>query len=134
VELAPLHEAALVGVSGEVRWRVPPLGVPEAAQPSRVVDDVRSSEAASLFLERAQAALPGFSIDDRTARAVAAICSRLEGLPLAIELAAARMQALVDIVLGLVYVIVGLLLVLQVLMRLAWIDVLMVAAPLAAAC
>jgi hypothetical protein len=43
-------------------------------------------------------------------------------------------QALVDIVLGLVYVIVGLLLVLQMLMRLAWIDVLMVAAPLAAAC
>ncbi|MGH2369353.1 MAG: ATP-binding protein, partial [Chloroflexota bacterium] len=85
----PLH------VPGEVTWRVPPLslpppGLPAPAPPERLV----AYEAVRLFFERAQAVQPGFALSDRNAAAVAQICSRLDGIPLAIELAAARVPAL----------------------------------------
>jgi predicted ATPase/DNA-binding CsgD family transcriptional regulator len=78
-----------LGVAGEVVWRVPSLSVPAERAPA----DIRSldaSEAARLFRDRARAARPNFAITNENAPAVAAICQRLDGIPLAIELAAAR--------------------------------------------
>jgi predicted ATPase/DNA-binding CsgD family transcriptional regulator/transcriptional regulator with XRE-family HTH domain len=82
----------VLGVSGETIWSVPPLALPDAR--SGILDDVRQSEAASLFVERARTARPGFALDERTAPAVAAICLGVDGLPLGIELAAARLRVL----------------------------------------
>jgi non-specific serine/threonine protein kinase len=80
-----------LGIRGEVIWRVPPLAVPEAATS---VTEALSSEAVRLFADRAQSSRPGFDVGEETAPAVVALCRRLEGIPLAIELAAARMQVL----------------------------------------
>ncbi|WP_232668395.1 BTAD domain-containing putative transcriptional regulator [Pseudonocardia sp. TRM90224] len=79
-----------LGVAGEVVLAVPPLDLPG----SDGLPSVRASGAAALFVERATAAAPGFVLDERTAPAVAAICRRLDGIPLAIELAATRVRAL----------------------------------------
>ncbi|BCJ33951.1 hypothetical protein Athai_14540 [Actinocatenispora thailandica] len=76
---------------GEALCPVPPLGVPAAGA---TPDAVRDSPAARLFAARAGAVRPGFTLTDDTATAVAEICRRLDGLPLAIELAAARLGAL----------------------------------------
>ena len=81
-----------LGVPGERAWLVPPLGLP--ARTARGRDDVLSAEAVRLFLDRAAAVLPAFAIDDDTAAAIADICIRVDGIPLAIELAAARMNVL----------------------------------------
>jgi predicted ATPase/DNA-binding CsgD family transcriptional regulator len=83
---APLH------VRGEQVLTVPPLPVPE----TRVtrLKEVQSSPAVCLFVQRARAVDAQFSLDDRNAGAVAQVCQRLDGLPLAIELAAARSAAL----------------------------------------
>ena len=82
-----------LGVPGEVAWPVPPLALPEedGAAPLAVL---AGAEAVRLFVERASAARPGFALTERNAAAVARICRRLDGLPLAIELAAARVRAL----------------------------------------
>ena len=81
-----------LGVPGEVTWRIPPLALPPEGErdPERlgVFDSVR------LFVERARAGRPGFRLDAGSAPAVARICRRLDGLPLALELAAARVRAL----------------------------------------
>jgi non-specific serine/threonine protein kinase len=87
--LATSREA--LGVAGEHVWPVPPLSLPDAA---RALSDSSSSEAVTLFVERARAVSPRFALDHRNAGAVAEICRRLDGLPLAIELAAARVRAL----------------------------------------
>jgi non-specific serine/threonine protein kinase len=86
-----------LGLAGEVTWRVPSLTVPPLAEPppqavprSAVLD----SEAGQLFLERAVAARATFALTDRNAAAVAEICRRLDGIPLAIELAAAWVRVL----------------------------------------
>lgn len=79
-------------LSGEVSWLVPSLSVPEEIARSR--EDLARSEAVRLFAARARAVSPGFSLTDENAPAVAQICERLDGMPLAIELAAARIQAL----------------------------------------
>jgi predicted ATPase/predicted Ser/Thr protein kinase/Tfp pilus assembly protein PilF len=73
---------------GEREFPVPPLAVPE--------DDATAAEspAVRLFVERAQEAKPSFELDDDNLGAVAEICRRLEGIPLAIELAAARVKLL----------------------------------------
>ena len=81
-----------LGVGGEVTWRVPPLAVPPAH--AQRPGEVGRYEAARLFVDRARAARPDFVLDDRTAPAVAEVCRRLDGLPLAIELAAARVRML----------------------------------------
>ena len=82
-----------LGVAGEVVWRVPclsvPLPVPEEQGPVGT-EALDASEAARLFIDRARAARPNFAVTDDNAPAVAAICQRLDGIPLAIELAAAR--------------------------------------------
>jgi predicted ATPase/class 3 adenylate cyclase len=102
-------------IDGELIWRIPslslppPLAVPNAETPggrgagnqiaaslrlpapsSAVVEEVGKAEAVRLFVERARAVRPGFRLNDRNTAAVAQICVRLDGIPLAIELAAAR--------------------------------------------
>jgi predicted ATPase len=78
----------LLGVRGERALSTPPLGVPDdPAHPGE-------SDAVELFMVRASAAAPGFDADAADAATVAQICRRLDGLPLAIELAAARLRAL----------------------------------------
>ncbi len=76
-------------IRAEYVFPVPPLSLPNPNDP---VDIIRESEAAQLFNERAQAVRPGFELDADNARTVAEICLRLDGLPLAIELAAARLN------------------------------------------
>lgn len=81
-----------LGVAGEVVWNVPPLDVPSAA--SVAAADVRAFSAVQLFVARASAAAPGFVLDAGNAADIAAICRRLDGIPLALELAATRVRAL----------------------------------------
>src|SRR6266540_3129704 len=78
---------------GETTWRVPSLSVPDTKSTVRVIE-IERCEGARLFLERARSFLPGFPLTDRNAAAVAQICQRLDGIPLAVELAAARVSAL----------------------------------------
>jgi predicted ATPase len=80
-------------LSAEVTYPVPPLSLPD---PARLPDAVALTQypSVSLFLERAQAAKPDVTLSDENARAIAEICVRLDGLPLAIELAAAHVRAL----------------------------------------
>ncbi|MBA2440039.1 MAG: tetratricopeptide repeat protein [Thermoleophilaceae bacterium] len=84
---------ARLRLSSEHAYLVPPLAVPE---PSQVGDlpTVTKSAAVALFSERAGAAKPGFVLTAENALAVAEVCTRLEGVPLAIELAAARIRIL----------------------------------------
>jgi len=78
---------------GETTFRVPPLSLPlQDSRPSP--RQLLEFEAVQLFVERARAHRPGFALTDRNARAVRSICTRLDGLPLAIELAAARIRSL----------------------------------------
>jgi predicted ATPase/DNA-binding CsgD family transcriptional regulator/tetratricopeptide (TPR) repeat protein len=84
-------------VRGEVIWRVPPLGLPgpvDARQATDLIDALPHCEAVSLFLARAAAVRPGFRLHAGNAVAVAEICRTLGGVPLAIELAAARVRTL----------------------------------------
>jgi predicted ATPase len=75
-------------VSGEYVYRVPPLDVP--AEDTQDMEDVFRHSAVRLFVSRARAAEPRFLAERRVAAATAAICRRLDGIPLAIELAATR--------------------------------------------
>ena len=82
-----------LGMPGEVVWRVAPLRLPAPdVEPS--IATVLESDAGQLFLDRAQGASPTFTLTDDLAPAVAQICQRLDGLPLAIELAAVHVEAL----------------------------------------
>ncbi|MBA2598074.1 MAG: tetratricopeptide repeat protein [Chloroflexia bacterium] len=83
---------AALHVSGEREYPVAPLSVPASDTP--LSDHIASAPAVRLFVERATAVDPGFTLTDDNAAAVAAICVRLDGLPLAIELAAARSKIL----------------------------------------
>ncbi len=76
---------------GEHEYPVPPLGLPTEVG-TQTVDIISQYEAVSLFLQRAKATKPDFEITEANAPAIAEICTRLEGLPLAIELAAARVR------------------------------------------
>ena len=80
-------------VSGEQECPVPPLDVPDP-QDRPTAASTAACESMRLFAERAAAAVPGFAIDDQNAPAIARIVRRLDGLPLAIELAAARVKLL----------------------------------------
>ena len=77
-----------LGIAGEQIFRLPSLAVPKETQVRS--EEALQSGAVALFTERAKAADPRFSLDDRNASTVAAICRRLDGIPLAIEMAAAR--------------------------------------------
>jgi len=80
-----------LGVSVEAAWLVPLLGVPSS---DASLDQLAECDAVRLFVDRARGAVPAFVLDAKNAHAVVAICRRLEGLPLAIELAAARVRVL----------------------------------------
>ena len=78
-----------LGLHAEERYPVSPLALPARATPEDA-DALAGVDAVALFCERARARDPGFDLDDANAAAVAEICRRVDGLPLAIELAAAR--------------------------------------------
>jgi predicted ATPase/class 3 adenylate cyclase len=79
-------------ISGETIYRVPPLSLPEPGKTG--VAAAESSDAVALFADRAQAQGTSLPIDEQTVPLVVSICRRLDGLPLAIELAAARLRSL----------------------------------------
>jgi len=83
----PLH------ISGEQELAVPPLGLPDAREPV-APEHLARFEAISLFVQRATAVDPSFRVTQNNAQAVAELCRRLDGLPLAIELAASRVKLL----------------------------------------
>jgi non-specific serine/threonine protein kinase len=82
-----------LNIPGETVWPVPPLSVPGQAE-RWSPDGLLRLEAVRLFVERARTAVPAFALNDANAVAVAEICTQLDGLPLAIELAAARVRLL----------------------------------------
>jgi predicted ATPase len=83
----------VLGLRAEREYPVPPLALP--ADPATVpLEELESSPAVALFVDRARAVRPGFALTEGNAAAVVEICRRLEGLPLAIELAAARTRLL----------------------------------------
>ena len=82
---------SMLHVSGEQEYPVPPLGLPDPAHLPPLTQ-LSQFEAVALFIERARAVKPDFDVTNDNAPAVAEICVRLDGLPLAIELAAARIR------------------------------------------
>ncbi|HTP98960.1 MAG TPA: tetratricopeptide repeat protein [Casimicrobiaceae bacterium] len=78
-------------IAGEMSYSMSPLAVAESIDEA---NDLPTSDAARLFADRAAAAQPGFRVTRENARAVRAICERLAGIPLAIELAAARLRSM----------------------------------------
>lgn len=80
-----------LGIAGETVYRVPSLSLPNQAIVTR--EAVLGFESVQLFVERASAANPKFQLTDENASSVAQICSRLDGIPLALELAASRVSA-----------------------------------------
>jgi predicted ATPase len=92
-----------LGIAGEVAWAVPTLSVPASdeihaleisARRDEILSRLMEYESVRLFVDRAVAAQPSFQMTVQNALAVAQICYRLDGIPLAIELAAARVRAL----------------------------------------
>src|SRR5262249_365145 len=87
----PLH------IPGENQFTVPPLSLPQEASTEKsqeTAQDLMEFAAIRLFVERAQAVQPEFQLTPQNTKAVIEICRRLDGLPLAIELAAARIKTL----------------------------------------
>ena len=82
----------VLALPGEVTWSVPPLSLPPAAPAGAV--DLAASDAVELFCHRARSAQPSFALSDANAAAVSEICRRLDGIPLALELAASRIRVL----------------------------------------
>jgi predicted ATPase/DNA-binding SARP family transcriptional activator len=80
-----------LNVSGEIVWQVPVLSLPDSGQ---AAEDSARAEAVRLFIERARFALPSFAVTDATVGQMAQICRSLDGLALAIELAASRVDML----------------------------------------
>lgn len=83
----PLH------LDGEYEYPVPPLDVPDNARDTRL-DDLAGVPSVAMFLQRARAVRPDFALSPGNASEIAALCQHLEGLPLALELAAARVKVL----------------------------------------
>ncbi|MBP2328568.1 non-specific serine/threonine protein kinase [Kibdelosporangium banguiense] len=81
-----------LGIPGEHRWPVPPLSLPPTEPDTRAPAGPR--DALALFADRAAAVAPGFALSRDNEPVVARLCRRLDGLPLAIELAAARMRVM----------------------------------------
>jgi predicted ATPase len=87
-----------LGIRGEVLWQVRPLSLPDAARVATdketTVEGLMRSEAVRLFVDRARLKLPDFALTEENAPDVAAVCRKLDGIPLAIELATARIGSL----------------------------------------
>ena len=83
----------VLGVDGERSWPVPPLSLPEAGAPAAAAA-LGESDAVRFFEDRAQLVFPSFRVSDDNAQAVVQVCRRLDGLPLAIELAGAQVRML----------------------------------------
>src|SRR5204863_3878750 len=84
---------SILNLYGEQEFAVPPLAVPDRA-PAADLEHLSQYEAVALFIARAKATKASFSVTNESLRAVAEICIRLDGLPLAIELAASRVRVL----------------------------------------
>ena len=90
----------ILGIPGEIVWTVPPLSIPDTQlwkKPSSARNALQAnqdSEAVCLFVDRAVSAVPGFKMTVENGGRIAEICRRLDGMPLAIELAAARVRSL----------------------------------------
>lgn len=82
-----------LGIGGEVTYRVPSLGLPDLGH-LPPLESLSQYEAVKLFLDRATAAVPSFTVTNATAPALAQICYQLDGIPLAIELAAVKVRVL----------------------------------------
>jgi predicted ATPase/class 3 adenylate cyclase len=82
-----------LGVAGETAYRLASLSLPGVSEPL-LVDNVLESEAARLFVERAQATQPSFAVTEQNLAALVQVLQRLDGIPLALELAAARVRLL----------------------------------------
>ena len=82
-----------LSVPGEVTWRIPSLSTPKQAA-TATIESVTAFDSVRLFIERAQLARPNFTVSAENAALIADICQRLDGIPLAIELAAARVRQL----------------------------------------
>ena len=82
-----------LGLAAETVWSIPTLEIPDV-DAGTSMQDVLDSDAARLFAERADTAWPGFAVTEANADAVVRICQRLDGMPLAIELAAARLRSM----------------------------------------
>jgi predicted ATPase/class 3 adenylate cyclase/DNA-binding CsgD family transcriptional regulator len=89
--LASSREA--LGIGGEVTYRVPSLGLPNISH-LPPVESLTQYESVKLFIDRAAAAVPSFTVTNHNASSLAQICHRLDGIPLAIELAAAKIRVL----------------------------------------
>jgi len=89
--LATSREA--LGIHGEKEYLVPPLGLPDVEH-LPPLEALSQYEAVVLFIDRAASVKPGFEVTNENAPAIAEICARLDGLPLALELAAARVKLL----------------------------------------
>ena len=83
-----------LGSDGEVVWTIPPLGLPQAHIHQISAEELESAASARLFLERARATRPGLVVDAEAASHIAHLCHHLDGMPLALELAAARVRSL----------------------------------------
>lgn len=79
-------------IAGEEEYALAPLALPAAG--AEAIDDILDSPAVELFVARARQARPDFTVDGTNATSIGAICRRLDGLPLALELAAARVRVL----------------------------------------
>jgi len=84
----------VLNVPGETVWRVPTLSLPSLRPPLPTLETLSQFEAVRLFIDRALSVLPSFTVTRGNVPAIAQICSQLDGLPLAIELAAARVKVL----------------------------------------
>jgi predicted ATPase/class 3 adenylate cyclase len=82
-----------LGIAGETIWSVPSFSTPQYDNPA-TPETLGQFEAVRLFVDRARAAQPNFDLNMANARAVAQICTRLDGIPLALELAAARVRGM----------------------------------------
>ena len=91
--LATSREA--LGIAGEILWSVSPLSTPDPVlTPSLGTSDLKRYEATVLFIDRATSAEPNFTVTEGNSSTVAQICIQLDGIPLALELAAARVKVL----------------------------------------
>jgi predicted ATPase/DNA-binding SARP family transcriptional activator/DNA-binding CsgD family transcriptional regulator len=84
-----------LGIAGEMKWQVSPLSVPDLRR-VLTAGELESYESVRLFVERARYRNPAFALTPQNTQAVARICERLDGIPLAIELAAARVELSVE--------------------------------------